>query len=89
MTGAEQKCTKVSSHHLDDWTPELMEALEYKRHCKTKLTKGSKITLESNLATTIENFRNASTVYKQAEKKYGEMKKNIERKTEKFPNGTC
>lgn len=34
MVGAGKKCTKVRSHHLDEWSPEMMEALEFKRHKK-------------------------------------------------------
>ena len=84
MVGAERRCTKVSSHHIDDWCPETMEALELRRHKKTLLTKASKITLDTNLVNAIETFRDASVQYKEANNKYLELKKQSKQKRKDF-----
>ena len=84
LIGAEKKCTKVRSHHLDDWTPELMEALERKRDCMTKLRKAAKISLESNLVESIETFRDASQAYTIANQAYLELKKDSKQKRKTF-----
>ena len=84
LIGAEKKCTTVRSHHLDDWTPELMEAPEKKRACKTLLTKASKITLESNLIESIETFRSASQDYELANTSYLKMKRDSKQKRTTF-----
>ena len=43
---AETKCTRMASHHLDVWTPELMAAMKKKRHWRSKLTQAQKLPLK-------------------------------------------
>ena len=88
LVGAEKRCTKVSSHHLDDWSPEMMEALENRRRCKSKMTRASKINLKTDLVAAIENFRQKSKSYREAEEKYNGLQKRFQNYQKRFPKTT-
>lgn len=73
MTHAEKKCMSLASHHLDSWSPELVEAFKTKSYWKTKVTAASKMPYYMGLVEAIENFRHALDKYDEAEK-YKELK---------------
>ena len=75
MIHAEKKCTMVSSHHLDHWSPELIAAVRNKRHWRTELTKAAKLPLKVGLVQAIETFRYVDGKLKQAEEEYNELSK--------------
>lgn len=85
LVGAENKCTKLRSHHLEDWSPEMMAALNKKRHCKSKLTQASKITMETNIVEAIDKFQAAPSAHKEAEKSIGNFIR-IQKRFEKHFN---
>lgn len=76
LVGAEKRCTKLCSHYLQDWSSGMLKALKLHRHCKTKLTQASKLSLDSCLVDSIENFQQALQNYKEADNTYIELDKN-------------
>ena len=76
MTAAEKICTKVSSHHLDSWSPKLIQAMATKRYWKTKLTNASKLPLKIGFVKAIEIYNSTLEKYREAEKEYYEIRKN-------------
>ena len=73
---AEKKCTFLSSHHMDAWTPELMKALKNKRYWRTQLTKTQKIVVKLGIVESISKFKEASRKYKEALKEYNVLSKD-------------
>ena len=73
MTFAEKQCTSLASHHLDSWSPKLVEAFKSKRYWKTKVTAASKMPYYMGLVEAIENFRQAMDKYEEADKRYQEL----------------
>ena len=78
MINAEKSCTNMSSHHLDSWSPELVEAYKKKRYWKSQVTVTSKMPHYSSLVESIMKFRDALDKYKEAEDEYNELSEKSE-----------
>ena len=77
LTKAEKKCTRLSNHHLDTWTPELLASLKRKRHCRTKLTQAQKLPNKIGLVGSLDRYKEAHENYVQAKREYNEIWKTI------------
>lgn len=84
LTKAERKCARMSSHHLDVWTPELISALKHKRHCKTKLTQAQKLPNKLGLIGSLDRYKEAYDNYVQAEREYNEICKTAKSSQAEF-----
>ena len=54
LVATEKRCTKVSSHHLECWSPEIVEAMSKQRYWRTKLTAASKLPYRIGFVQAIE-----------------------------------
>lgn len=70
---AETKCTWMSSHHLDVWTPELMQAMKNKRHWWSKLTQAQKFPAKIEIVACLIKYQEVHKKFKKAEKKYNNL----------------
>jgi len=84
LLSAENKYTKVLSHHLEYWSLELVEAMKTKRYWKTQLTKASRLPYTIGLVKAIEIYSNALDQYNEAEQKYQELRKKVKTLRENF-----
>ena len=76
MIHAETKCTNVSSHHPDFWSPDLSAAIKNRRFWRAEKRRASKVKIGQSLFDAIENFKTACRHLKEAEKKYNEIVKD-------------
>ena len=65
LTRAELKCTKLSSHHLDVWTPELIMATKNKRYWRTKLTQAQKLPHQIGIVSSLKHFQEVNVKFKE------------------------
>ena len=75
MAAAEKKCASVSSHHLDSWSPELIQAMATKRYWKSRVTVASKLPMKIGFVKAIKIYRDILTKYHEAEAIYFEKRK--------------
>ena len=84
LLSAEKKCTKVSSHHLECWSPELVEAMKTERFWKAQLTKVSRLPYTIGLVKANEIYSNPVEQYNEAVQKYDNLRKKAKKIREDF-----
>ena len=81
---AEKKCTCISSHHLECWSPELVSAMAKKRHWRSKLTQASKLPYRIGLIQAIDIYRETLDKHQEAVDEYNELCKKAKTLREFF-----
>ena len=84
MISAEKKCTSVSAHHLDYWSPELLKAMAAKRYWKSRVTSASKLPLKIGLLKGTQIYKDTLEKYREVEQIYLEKRKDAKNIREIF-----
>ena len=70
MVAAEKRCRAVSCHHLDSWSPELIQIMATKRYWKSRVAAASKLPMKIGFVKAIKIHRQTLTKYHEAEAIY-------------------
>ena len=84
MISAERKCSHLTSHHPEHWSPALATAIKKKKNWKKERKRSSKVVQGQSVIDAILSFKEACTQFRQATQELKQASKKSKSLREEF-----